>query len=70
MMAADIDACGRPRPARALFEARGWLDFDVTRDGRFIANVSRVVARELPLSVIVNWTHGPAPVVGSGIITI
>ena len=56
MTVAEIDAAGRPRPARPLFEARGWLDFDVTRDGRFIANVTRIIARELPLSVIVNWS--------------
>ena len=55
MMVAEIDAAGRPQPARRLFDARGWFDFDVARDGRFIANVTQVIARELPLSVILNW---------------
>ena len=55
MLVAEIDDAGRPQPARRLFEARGWFDFDVARDGRFIANVTQVIARELPLSVILNW---------------
>jgi eukaryotic-like serine/threonine-protein kinase len=56
LMMVPIDAGGNPGAARALFDARGWLDFDVARDGRVIANVISVVARELPLSVIVNWS--------------
>jgi Tol biopolymer transport system component/predicted Ser/Thr protein kinase len=55
MLVAEIDAAGRPQPARPLFDARSWFDFDVARDGRFIANVTQVIARELPLSVILNW---------------
>ena len=56
LMMVPIDAEGNPGAARALFDARGWLDFDVARDGRFIANVAKVLSRELPLSVIVNWS--------------
>jgi Tol biopolymer transport system component len=55
MLLAEIDAAGRPQPARRIFDAPGWFDFDIARDGRFIANVTQVVARELPLSVILNW---------------
>jgi hypothetical protein len=48
---------GSPRP---LFELKGkssWSTFDVSPDGkRFLAVVPEVVANELPLSVIANWT--------------
>jgi serine/threonine protein kinase len=48
---------GAPRP---LFELKGkssWSTFDVSPDGkRFLAVVPEVVANELPLSVVVNWT--------------
>lgn len=43
----------------ALFAVnkRGWRGFDVSPDGkRFLAIVPEVVADELPLSVVVNWT--------------
>jgi serine/threonine protein kinase/Tol biopolymer transport system component len=43
----------------ALFavSGKGWADFDVSPDGkRFLAIVPKVVADELPLNVIVNWT--------------
>jgi Tol biopolymer transport system component/predicted Ser/Thr protein kinase len=60
LMAVSIDASGRPGAARALFDARNWLDFDVAKDGRFIANVAQVVSREQPLSIIVHW---PEPAV-------
>jgi hypothetical protein len=48
------------RPPAELFtlkEKSAWLDFDVSPDGkRFLAVVPEVVADELPLEVIVNWT--------------
>ena len=48
---------GAPRP---LFDLKGkwsWPTFDVSPDGkRFLAVVPEVVANELPLSVIANWT--------------
>jgi Tol biopolymer transport system component len=48
---------GRPLP---LFDLKGkwsWSTFDVSPDGkRFLAIVPEVVADELPLSVVVNWT--------------
>jgi hypothetical protein len=34
---------------------KDWLDFDVARDGRFIAVVSQKITGEQPLAVIVNW---------------
>jgi eukaryotic-like serine/threonine-protein kinase len=43
----------------ALFELKGadWAGFDVSSDGkRFLAIVPKIVADELPLNVIVNWT--------------
>jgi len=43
----------------ALFavNGKGWADFDVSPDGnRFLAIVPKVVADELPLNVVVNWT--------------
>ena len=55
LMAAPIDASGMPGTARPLFDVRGWGDFDVARDGRFVAIVAEVLGREQPLSVIVNW---------------
>ena len=57
LMAASIDAAGVPGPPRALFDVTGWLDYDVARDGRFIAVVSQVVGAEQPLAVIVNWSR-------------
>lgn len=43
-----------------LFSLEGkwsWLDFDVSPDGkRFLAVVPEVVANELPLTVVANWT--------------
>jgi Tol biopolymer transport system component len=48
---------GRPQP---LFDLKGkwsWSTFDVSSDGkRFLAIEPEVVADELPLSVVVNWT--------------
>jgi Tol biopolymer transport system component len=58
LMVVAIDAAGTAGTARPVFDARDWLDFDVARDGRFIANIAVVVARQQPLSVIVNWA-GP-----------
>ena len=55
LMAAPIDAAGVPGPPRTLFDVRAWLDYDVARDGRFIAIVSQVVGAEKPLAVILNW---------------
>jgi len=55
LMAAPIDAAGVPGTPRALFDVSAWLDYDVARDGRFIAVVSEVVGAEQPLAVIVNW---------------
>ena len=56
LMAAPIDASGMPGTPRALFDAKAWLDYDVAKDGRFIAIVSQKVAGEQPLAVIVNWS--------------
>ncbi len=56
LMVVTIDPSGHPGPARRLFDTHGWLDFDVTGDGRILAVVSHVVARELPLSVIAQWS--------------
>jgi Tol biopolymer transport system component len=55
LMAAPIDASGVPGTPRALFDVKAWLDYDVARDGRFIAVVSEVVGAEQPLAVLVNW---------------
>jgi Tol biopolymer transport system component len=55
LMAVPIDASGKPGEARVLFDARNWVDYDVARDGRFIAIVSQKVGAEQPLAVIVNW---------------
>ena len=55
LMAAPIDASGLPGPPRVLFDVPRWNDFDVARDGRFIAVVTQVVGAEQPLAVIVNW---------------
>ncbi len=59
LMVTTVDVYGQPGQTRPLFGTPGWLDFDVTNDGRILANVSRVVARELPISVIVNWSPPP-----------
>jgi Tol biopolymer transport system component len=44
-------------PARALFSIgqRPWIDFDVAADDRFLALVAQAIAREQPVTVIVNW---------------
>jgi Tol biopolymer transport system component/predicted Ser/Thr protein kinase len=55
LMAVPIDAAGKPGQARVLFDARNWVDYDVARDGRFIAIVSQKVGAEQPLAVILNW---------------
>jgi Tol biopolymer transport system component len=55
LMAVPIDASGVPGAARVLFNAPGWLDYDVARDGRLVAVVVEVVGAEQPLAVIVNW---------------
>jgi eukaryotic-like serine/threonine-protein kinase len=55
LMAAPVDASGAPGTPRALFDVRGWLDYDVALDGRFVALISQVVGAEQPLAVIVNW---------------
>ena len=42
----------------ALFELKGsvWAGFDVSPDGkRFLAIVPKIVADELPLTVVANW---------------
>jgi hypothetical protein len=34
----------------------GWLDFDVSRDGRFLAIVAPITgAGAVPLNIVVNW---------------
>jgi hypothetical protein len=46
----------------ALFAVNGpgWVGFDVSPDGkRFLAIVPKIVANELPLDVVVNWTPEP-----------
>jgi len=36
---------------------RPWKDFDVSPDGsRFLTIVPKIVANELPVDVVVNWT--------------
>jgi len=55
LMAAPIDASGVPGHARVLFDAGGWLDYDVTRDGRIVAVVAELVGAEQPLAVFANW---------------
>jgi Tol biopolymer transport system component len=55
LMAAAIDAGGVPGQPRVLFDVPRWIDFDVARDGRFVAVVTQVIAAEQPLAVIVNW---------------
>ena len=55
LMAVPIDAAGTPGAARVLFDARTWFDYDVARDGRFIAVVTQKVGAEQPLAVILNW---------------
>jgi Tol biopolymer transport system component len=57
LMAVTVDAAGTPGAPRPLFDAPTWIDFDVARDGRFVAVVAHVVAAEQPLSVIVNWAR-------------
>jgi len=55
LMIAPIDAAGMPGTPRALFAVPAWLDYDVARDGRFVAVVQQVIGAEQPLAVIVNW---------------
>jgi len=55
LMAVAIDGAGKAGPARALFDTVNWRDFDVARDGRFIAVVSTATAGDRPLTMIVNW---------------
>ncbi len=55
LMAVAIDAAGKAGPPRALFDAANWRDFDVARDGRFIAVVSTATAGDRPMTMIVNW---------------
>ncbi len=56
LMAVPVDASGAPGTPRALFDASAWRDFDVAPDGqRFVVVVPVKVAREQPLSVILNW---------------
>ena len=55
LMAVPISASGVPGTPRALFPVKDWLDYDVAKDGRFIAVVSQKVTGEQPLAVIVNW---------------
>jgi serine/threonine protein kinase/Tol biopolymer transport system component len=45
---------GKPRPVFPLPD-RGWADFAVAPDGRFLAVVPEITAREQPVTVIVNW---------------
>jgi hypothetical protein len=45
---------GTPRPVFPLPD-RGWADFAVAPDGRFLAVVPEITAREQPVTVIVNW---------------
>ena len=55
LMAVAIDGAGKAGTPRALFDAANWIDFDVARDGRFIAVVSTATAGDRPLTVIANW---------------
>jgi len=55
LVAVSIDSAGEPGAPRVLFDVSTWLDYDVARDGRFIAIVSQVVGAEQPLAAIVNW---------------
>jgi Tol biopolymer transport system component len=57
LMAAPISDGGVPGTPRALFPAKGWLDYDVAGNGRFIAVVSQRVTGEQPLAVILNWSR-------------
>jgi len=48
---------GAPRELFALKGKWRWIDFDGSPDGkRFLAVVPEVVADELPLEVVVNWS--------------
>ena len=55
LMAVAIDGAGKAGAPRALFDAANWIDFDVARDGRFIAVVATATAGARPLTVIANW---------------
>ncbi len=48
---------GSPTPLFTIPGKRPWINFDVTPDGgKLLAIVPDVVADELPLTVVVNWT--------------
>jgi Tol biopolymer transport system component len=48
---------GTPKPLFSLEGRWTWKDFDVSPDGkRFLAIVPELVANELPLTVVANWT--------------
>jgi dipeptidyl aminopeptidase/acylaminoacyl peptidase len=52
---------GKPVTLFRLPGDRRWNDFDVTADGqRFLANVSEVSGREVPLSVVTGWSPAAA----------
>ena len=38
---------------------RGWLDFEVAPDGRFLALIPALVANEQPLKAMMNWSPKP-----------
>ena len=57
LMVAAIDTAGVPGAPRILFDVKSWLDYDVSRDGRFIAVVSQVIGAEQPLAIILNWAR-------------
>jgi len=54
-MEVPIDGTGRPGTPRSLFETT-WSDYDVAPGGRrFVAVVPDSIAREQPLTMILNW---------------
>jgi hypothetical protein len=55
LMASTLDTAGLPGPPRPLFDVAAWVDYDVSRDDRFVAVVSEVVTSTQPLAVLVNW---------------
>ena len=57
LMAVPISADGVPGKPRALFLVKDWRDYDVARNGHFIAVVSQKVTGEQPLAVILNWSR-------------
>jgi hypothetical protein len=45
-------------PRTVLTMERRWIDYDVSSvDGTFVAVVPQVVAREQPVTAVLNWTE-------------